>query len=112
MRLRRLWRTTAAWAAAAASCGLTTSAEAETVYFQHEDARFLHRYQRNGGAAVVPEGVPAAQALPLVVFLHGTNPTSEPHLWMGGGSKDLRPLATRPYRSLIVTANASPGSAP
>jgi hypothetical protein len=94
-RWRAVLRGTAAWAAAA-WCGLaTTMAEAKTVYFQHEDARFLHRYQRNGGAAVVPERVPADQPLPLVVFLHGTNSTSEPHLWMGGGGKDLRPLATR-----------------
>jgi hypothetical protein len=95
MRARGLQRITAVLVAAAAWCGLTTPAEAKTVYFQHEDARFLYRYQRNGGAAVVPDGAASEQALPLVVFLHGTNPTSEPHLWMGGGGKDLRPLATR-----------------
>lgn len=95
LRWRALSRTMAIWAAAA-WCGLaTTTAEAKTVYFEHEDARFLHRYQRKGGAALVPEGVRAEQPLPLVVFLHGTNSTSEPHLWMGGGGKDLRPLATR-----------------
>jgi hypothetical protein len=80
---------------AAALCALTTTAQAKTLYFQHEDARFLYRYQRNGGAALVPDDAPAEQRLPLVVFLHGTNATSEPHLWMGGGGKDLRPLVKR-----------------
>jgi hypothetical protein len=104
LRWRALARLGAAWATAA-WCGLASgTAEAKTVYFQHEDARFLHRYQRKGGAAVVPEAVPAEQPLPLVVFLHGTNPTSEPHLWMGGGGKDLRPLATR----LITSGQVKP----
>lgn len=93
-RCRGLVRAAAALLGAAL-CGLSAPAEAKTVYFQHEDARFLHRYQRKGGAAVVPEGTAPEQALPVVVFLHGTNPTSEPHLWMGGGGKDLRPLTTR-----------------
>ncbi len=73
----------------------TEQAEAKTLYFPHQDTRFLYHFQKNGGAAVVPEGVDAAQPLPLVVFLHGTNQTSEPHLWLGGGGKDLRPLVAR-----------------
>ena len=70
-------------------------AAATTLYFPHQDARFLHRFQRNGGAAVVPENVSPEEPLPLVVFLHGTNPTSETHMWMGGIGRDLRPLAKR-----------------
>lgn len=84
------------WAfAVATSCALPAMARGKTVYFQHDDARLLHRYQKNGGAALLPEGTPAERRLPLVVFLHGTNSTAEPHLWMGGGGKDLRPLARR-----------------
>jgi len=93
-QLRRLARACSALTVAAA-CGAPAAAQAKTLYFQHDDARFLYRFQRNGGAAVVPEGVSPEQQLPLVVFLHGTNSTSEPHLWMGGGGKDLRPLAKR-----------------
>jgi len=69
--------------------------DAKTLYFPHQDARFLHRFQHNGGAAVVPETGNFAEPMPLVVFLHGTNPSAEPHMWLGGGGKDLRPLAKR-----------------
>jgi hypothetical protein len=72
-------------------CG-PARAEAKTVYFPHQDARFLYQFQKKGGAALVPEGANADDALPLVVFLHGTNPIAEPHLWLGGGGRDLRPL--------------------
>lgn len=68
------------------------SAQAKTVYFPHQDARFLYPFQKKGGAAVVPEGAKADARLPLVVFLHGTNASAEPHLWLGGGGRDLRPL--------------------
>jgi hypothetical protein len=78
-----------------AGLSVAAPASAKTLYFPHQDGRFLHQYQKNGGAALVPEKVEAGQALPLVVFLHGTNPTSAPHLWFGGGGKDLRPLAQR-----------------
>ena len=94
LSLRRLARVCGV-ALAALSCAFTAPAQAKTTYFKHDDGRFLYRYQRNGGAAVVPDGASAEQRLPLVVFLHGTNPTSEPHLWMGGGGKDLRPLIAR-----------------
>jgi hypothetical protein len=78
-------------------CGLACPAEAaaKTLYFPHQDAHFLYRFQRNGGAAVVPEQASAQGPLPVVVFLHGTNATSEPHMWLGGGGKDLRPLVKR-----------------
>ncbi|HYP88158.1 MAG TPA: hypothetical protein VEQ59_08390, partial [Polyangiaceae bacterium] len=83
--------------ALAGLCGVLWSgpAAAKTVYFPHQDARFLYRFQHNGGAAVVPEQASAEEPLPVVVFLHGTNSTSEPHLWLGGGGKDLRPLVKR-----------------
>jgi hypothetical protein len=83
--------------AGALALGWAPPAEAKTTYFPHQDGRFLHRYQRNGGAVVVPEGAGAApaEALPLVVFLHGTNPTSELHMWLGGTGRDLRPLVKR-----------------
>lgn len=70
-------------------------APAKTLYFPHQDARFLYQFQRNGGAALMPSRPTADQPLPLVVFLHGTNATSETHLWLGGGGKDLRPLVQR-----------------
>lgn len=70
-------------------------AEAATVYFPHRDEQFLYRHQHNGGAAALPDRATPEQPLPLVVFLHGTNPSAEPHVWLGGGGKDLRPLARR-----------------
>jgi len=70
-------------------------AAAKTLYFPHQDSRFLYRFQRNGGAATLPDNVSSEEPLPVVVFLHGTNPTTETHMWMGGGGKDLRPLAKR-----------------
>jgi len=79
-------------------------AQAKTLYFPHQDARFLYRFQRNGGAAVVPESASPEQPLPLVVFLHGTNSSSEPHMWLGGGGKDLRPLVKR----LIESGDVQP----
>lgn len=94
MQLRRVARVCSALAAAAV-CSFTPAAEAKTLYFEHQDGRFLYRYQRNGGAAAIPDNVAPEQRLPLVVFLHGTNSTSETHLWMGGGGKDLRPLVKR-----------------
>ncbi|RYZ04023.1 MAG: hypothetical protein EOO73_25560 [Myxococcales bacterium] len=94
-RLSRFRRCLAVLAGLGASWG-AAPAHAKTLYFPHQDATFLHRFQRNGGAAVVPEEPqPEGAGLPLVVFLHGTNPTSEPHMWLGGGGRDLRPLAKR-----------------
>jgi len=92
-RPRRLGRAVGLLAGAL-SLGWSPTAAAKTVYFPHQDARFLYRFQRNGGAAVVPESASPDAPLPLVVFLHGTNTTSEPHMWLGGG-KDLRPLVKR-----------------
>jgi hypothetical protein len=77
-------------------------AHAKTLYFPHRDARFLYPFQRNGGAALLPKSTSTEEPLPLVVFLHGTNPTSEAHLWLGGGGKDLRPLVQRLIDSGVV----------
>jgi hypothetical protein len=93
-RLRWLRRGLAILMGLATLAGAAPS-EAKTLYFPHQDARFLYRFQHNGGAAVVPESASPTEALPLVVFLHGTNPYSEPHMWLGGGGKDLRPLVKR-----------------
>lgn len=79
-------------------------APAKTLYFPHRDAELLQRFQRNGGAALVPESVPAGASLPVVVFLHGTNPASRAHLWFGGGGRDLRPLA----EALIESGQVQP----
>ena len=101
--LRRLTRVLSLLAGVLGITG-AAPAEAKTLYFPHQDARFLYRFQRNGGAAVVPEGASPEQPLPLVVFLHGTNTSSEPHMWLGGGGKDLRPLVRR----LIESGQVSP----
>ncbi len=82
----------------------SSSGLAKTLYFPHRDAEFLHRFQHNGGAALVPEASQPGEALPVVVFLHGTNPASETHVWFGGGGKDLRPLAKR----LIASGQVKP----
>src|SRR4051812_5230919 len=92
--LRRLGRAVG-WLAGALLLAWSPNAAAKTLYFPHQDGRFLYRFQRNGGAAVLPDGTSPDAPLPLVVFLHGTNPTSEPHMWLGGSGRDLRPLVKR-----------------
>ena len=86
--LRRLARLGGVAALLASVFG-ASSADAKTVYFPHQDSRFLYAFQKNGGAAVVPEGVSSEQPLPLVVFLHGTNSTAETHVWLGGGGAQV-----------------------
>jgi hypothetical protein len=71
------------------------AAAGETLYFSHQDDRFLQGRQHDGGAAFVPGGVGTETPLPLVVFLHGTNSAGELHVWLGGGGRDLRPLASK-----------------
>jgi hypothetical protein len=101
----RLARSKLARRAVASVCGILATLAgpaglpAKTLYFPHQDARFLYRFQHDGGAAVVPEGVTSDQPLPLVVFLHGTNPSGDPHMWLGGGGRDLRPLVKRMIES-------------
>ncbi len=76
------------------------NASPETVYFDHDDERYLVPSQHDGGAALVPDGSHAP--LPLLVFLHGTNPTQALHYWLGGGGRDLRPMAARLVKSKRV----------
>jgi hypothetical protein len=94
----------AACVAGLAALVWSAPAPAKTLYFPHRDPEFLHRFQRNGGAAQVPDRSEPGAPLPLVVFLHGTNPSSETHMWFGGGGKDLRPLAQR----LIASGQVAP----
>jgi hypothetical protein len=75
---------------------------AETRYFPHADERYLLTHQHNGAAALLPEDVAPGTDVPLVIFLHGTNSGGEPHLWLGGGGRDLRPLASRVTRERKV----------
>jgi hypothetical protein len=75
------------------------SAATETRYFEHQDDRYLYQGQHRGGAVLLPEAVPADRPVPLVVFLHGASSSGELHLWFGGGSRDLRSLATRLMRT-------------
>lgn len=95
-RSRRLLHAAAALAALlSVSVGFAQRLEAKSLYFPHQDQHLLYQYQKNGGAALLPNDVSPERPLPLVVFLHGTNPTAETHLWFGGGGKDLRPVAQR-----------------
>jgi len=93
-RIRAFFQCLTAFGLAAACATFGQTAHARTLYFPHEDARFLHPNQKNGGAVVLPE-VGSEEALPLVVFLHGTNSAGDLHLWLGGGRKDLRPAIAR-----------------
>lgn len=104
-QLRSAWRTLGLGVLMAATGGSwARTADARTVYFPHQDERFLHAHQRDGGAAFVPAGAGADNPIPLVVFLHGINSTSQKHLWLGGGGRDLRPLV----RGLIKSQRVGP----
>ena len=81
---------------------MKASASLDTVYFQHEDERYLYPSQHHGGAALVSPGT-RGRHLPLLVFLHGTNPARALHFWMGGGGRDLRPVAAAMFASKQVT---------
>jgi hypothetical protein len=63
-----------------------------TRYFAFDDERYLSWPQRHSGAVLLPLGA-SSSAVPVIVLLHGVNPSREPHLWLGGGERDLRPLA-------------------
>lgn len=80
------------------------SAAQQTVYFAHDDERLLLKEQRHGGAATFAADRSEDRPLPLIVFLHGTNEAGQLHLWMGGGKRDLRALASE----LITDRKAPP----
>jgi hypothetical protein len=91
-----LWRFCAPSLSAVALLGVAFSRPAlaaETRYFAHADQRYLEAEQRKGGAAFIPSKVPRRRAVPLVVFLHGTNPRGRLHPWLGGSGDDLRLVA-------------------
>jgi hypothetical protein len=71
----------------------------QTLYFPHQDEQLLLASQQHGGAVFFSEKLAAGRAVPLIVFLHGTNEDGELHLWLGGGDRDLRPLASELMRS-------------
>lgn len=77
--------------------GARAATAGTTRYFPYADERYLYQHQRQSGAALLPQG-PAKEPVPLVVLLHGLNPSHELHLWLGGGGHDLRPLATELMR--------------
>ena len=63
-----------------------------TVHFPFDDDRYLRADQHDGGTAYVPDSASAEDgAVPIVVFLHGINPSGELHVWMEG-DHDLRPV--------------------
>lgn len=78
---------------AEAQARTSSGAAVHTRYFSFDDRRYLSWYQQQSGAALLPEGVGEAP-VPVIVLLHGVNPARDLHLWLGGGGRDLRELAT------------------
>ena len=72
----------AAWPALAAapSVNVAIAARGELAPFPFHDAEYLNADQANSGMAFIPSEVPQGETVPLVVFLHGVNPTAELHL--------------------------------
>jgi hypothetical protein len=89
---------TAGLLATAALLGASPAAAWQTLYFEHEDERYLRAEQQRSGAAFVPP-VAESTELPLVVFLHGSNRAGALHLWLGGNDRDLRPAVRRVIES-------------
>ncbi len=78
-----------------AGFGVTARAAAagKTVDFAFKDSRYLRSSQHHGGRAYVPEGAGGGDdAVPLVIFLHGTNTAGVLHPWLSERSSDLRIL--------------------
>ncbi len=68
-----------------------SAAEGTTFHFAHRDEQWLDKGDGLGGIVYVPGHADMPAALPVLVFLHGTNPGQHKHLWMGGGNvPDLR----------------------
>ena len=96
-RLRRLRRrirsSTPAPAVLLTLLAVSAGASAgQTRFFAHDDERYLQSWQKQGGAAFIPSGVPNDRPVPVVVFLHGTNARGKLHLWFRPRSRDVRPL--------------------
>ncbi|HEY6557703.1 MAG TPA: hypothetical protein VI072_10535 [Polyangiaceae bacterium] len=87
--LRRLCL--ALWLLVASSVTTPAVAAGKTVDFAFDRARYVLAWQAQGGRAYVPEAV-SDVAVPLVIFLHGTNTAGVLHPWMSERNNDLRPL--------------------
>lgn len=97
--------------------GAAAAASGSTLYFDHDTSSLLEKGEQLGGAVYVPADVDTPTALPLVVFLHGTNPTGALHLWMGGGpAPDLREIvdawtgSSRPAPFLLAAPSQTRGA--
>src|SRR6188508_835770 len=66
------------------------AARGTTRYFPHRDDELLRADHRNSGAVYVPQRARGDRPRPLVILLHGLNPTAIQHLWFTGGTLDLR----------------------
>jgi hypothetical protein len=77
----------------------------ELISFPFRDAEYLAADQSKGGLAYVPSEVGRGEEVPLVVFLHGVNPTSVVHSWVGGAATpDLTAFA----ESLVSRRKTAP----
>lgn len=81
----------ALWLIVGCSVARPASATGRSVDFDFEDSRYLLPWQHHGARAYVPEGA-GDDAVPLVIFLHGTNTGRVLHPWMSERSSDLRVL--------------------
>src|SRR3954470_8112776 len=83
----------------------SSAAGREIVSFPFRDAEYLLADQSKGGLAYVPGEVGRGEEVPLVVFLHGVNPTSVVHSWVGGAATpDLTAFA----ESLVSHGKTAP----
>lgn len=96
---------------------VAAAAAGSTLYFDHDSATLLEKGEQLGAAIYVPSDVDTPTALPLVVFLHGTNPTGALHLWLGGGpAPDLRDVVDgwtdpgRPAAFLLAAPSQTHGA--
>lgn len=96
---------------------VAVAASGSTLYFDHDSSSLLEKGEQLGAAVYVPADVDTPAALPLVVFLHGTNPTGALHLWMGGGpAPDLREIvdawtgSDRPAPFLLAAPSQTRGA--
>ena len=82
-----------------------TTTEAQ-VDFAFDDAALLQAGQAGSGRAYVPAGI--STPAPLLVYLHGNNPSGVMHPWLGAAGGDLRKLGLgRVIAAPTQTKNAS-----
>jgi hypothetical protein len=63
-----------------------------SVVFPYRQRRLMYSRNPSGGLAYVTSGAPRGVPLPVVVFLHGMNPSELIHPWFGPPYGDLRPV--------------------